>query len=42
MLKRKRNIDGACGKGVSKISGKTEMNRLDKSGGKLNDTIKVD
>jgi hypothetical protein len=41
--KKKRAIEGACGNEVNKISGKTETNRLvDKSGGKLNDTIKVD
>jgi hypothetical protein len=42
MLK-KRETDEACGNEVNKISGKTETNRLaDKSGCKLNDTIKAD
>jgi len=36
-------MDRACGNEVNKISGKTEKNKLvDKSGGKLNDIIKVD
>jgi len=41
--KNERDIDGACGNEINKISGKIETNRLvDKSGGKLNDIIKVD
>ena len=40
---RERDVDETCGNEVNKISGKTETNRLvDKSGGKLNDSIKVD
>ena len=36
MLKKKRDIDGACGNEVNKISGKTEKIRVvDKSGDKL-------